>query len=80
MLASALILAGAIINFIGCIRFWVAAKRVSIAWFIGCIFIFVWPFFLFAHFSKAWRPFSVWLFGIIVALIGMAIRDHQLRP
>jgi uncharacterized membrane protein len=77
MFAKTLILAGAIINFIGGIRFLVAARKAGTAWFIGCIFIFVWPCFLFAHFSKAWRPFSAWLFGIIVALIGAAIRDHQ---
>jgi hypothetical protein len=70
MFSQALILAGVIINFVGCIKFWIAAKQVSTGWFIGCLFIFVWPFFLFAHFSKAWRPFVVWLAGLIIAGVG----------
>jgi hypothetical protein len=76
MLANILILVGVIINFVGCIKFWVAANRVSTGWFIGCLFIVVWPFFLFAHFSQARRPFAIWLVGLIIAGIGTMIRSH----
>jgi hypothetical protein len=74
MFAQALILVGVIINIVGCIKFWVAANRVSTGWFIGCLFIVVWPFFLFAHFSKAWKPFAIWLAGLIMVGVGMMIR------
>jgi hypothetical protein len=73
MFAQALILLGVIINIVGCIKFWVAAKQVSTGWFIGCLFIVVWPFFLFAHFYNAWIQFAIWFAGLIIAGIGTMI-------
>jgi hypothetical protein len=74
MFAQALILVGVIINLVGCVMFWIAAKRVSTGWFIGSLFCVVWPFFLIAHFSRAWRPFTIWLAGLIIAGVGTMIR------
>ena len=68
-----LVLIGVIITLVGYVRFLVAAKRVSMGWFIGCLFIIVWPFFCFAHFSRAWKPLAVWFVGLIVAGIGALV-------
>jgi hypothetical protein len=76
MFAQILILIGLIINIVGLMKFWVAARRVSTGWFIGCLFIVVWPFFLLSHFSKAWRPFAIWIAGLIIAGAGAMIRGH----
>ena len=76
MFGQALVIVGVIINIVGCIMFWVAAKRVSTGWFIGCLFIVVWPFFLFAHFSRARKPFAIWLVGLFLAAVGTMIRGY----
>jgi hypothetical protein len=80
ILIGILILAGAALNLIGCVRFWVAANKVSRGWFIACLSIIGWPFFLITHFSKAWRPFGVWLLGLILAMIGGWIKWNWLEP
>lgn len=76
MFAHTLILLGAIINFAGCLMFWIAAKKVSTGWFVGCLFLFVWPFFLIAHFSRAWKPLAVWIAGLLIMAIGTLIKTH----
>jgi hypothetical protein len=77
MFAQLLILVGLIINLVGCIMFLVAAKRVSTGWFIGCLLCFVvWPFFCFAHFSRAWRPLAIWFGGLIIAGVGAMIGGY----
>ena len=80
VLAGILILAGAIVNLIGCVRFLVAANRVGRGWLVVCIFSVGWPFFLLLHFSKAWRPFGLWLFGLILAGFGWWIKWNWLEP
>jgi hypothetical protein len=59
---------------VGYVMFLVAAKRVSTGWFIGCLFLIVWPFFCFSHFSRAWKPLVIWLGGLLIAGIGTMIR------
>ena len=76
MFAKGLILLGMIICIAGSIRFLVAAKRVSTGWFIGCLFVFVWPVFIVLHFSKAWRPMAIWLVGFIIARVGISLMSH----
>jgi hypothetical protein len=77
VLAQILIFAGIIISLLGLVRILVAAYKVSVIWFIVSLFFFGWLLFVIFHFEKAWRPFSIWLLGIMVTLLGMAIRDHQ---
>jgi hypothetical protein len=77
MISELLILAGAIINFVGCVMFWVAAKRVGTGWFIACLTIVGWPFFLVAHFHQALKPFAIWLAGFGLVIIGVVIGGSQ---
>ena len=72
-IAQSLFLVGIIINLVGYVMFLVAAKRVSMGWFIGCLFMIVWPFFCFAYFSRAWKPLAVWFAGLLVAGIGTMV-------
>jgi fucose permease len=76
MMALALIVLGNVISLVGCIKFWVAAKSVSMGWFLGCLLIIAWPFFLIAHFSKAWKPFAICLVGLVIIEVGTVIRGN----
>lgn len=66
-----LLILGFVLWLVGSILFLVAAFRASIWWLLGCLFIpFVQLFFLFFHWSKAWKPFLIQVVGIIVMLVG----------
>jgi len=66
-----IILSGFILFLLGGVLFLVAAFRVSIWWLLGCLFVpFVQLFFLFFHWSTAWKPFLIQVVGIIVMLVG----------
>src|SRR5579859_4809139 len=73
ILGQILILVGLVINIVGHFKIWVAANRVSRGWFVACILVIGWPFFLLAHFSQARGPFAVWFLGLIVIGVGMMI-------
>jgi hypothetical protein len=80
VLAGMLVLAGALMNLIGCVRFLVAANRVGRGWLVVCLFTVGWPFFLLMHFSKAWKPFGVWLLGLALVGLGAWIRWNLAEP
>lgn len=62
---------GFILLLLGSILFLVAAFRASIWWLLGCLFIpFVQLFFLFFHWSKAWKPFLIQIIGFVAMLVG----------
>lgn len=72
-IAQAITVAGLIIMVVGYARFLAAARQVNMGWFFACLFVFVWPFFCMAHFSRAWKPLAVWLGGLVLATIGLEV-------
>ena len=70
-LICGLLIAGLVINTLGGTMTLVAARRISTAWFIGCMFGIAWPLFCVVHFRCAWKPLLVWLLGLCLVQMGI---------
>jgi len=72
-------IAGDILMVLGCmaglagdVMFLNVAYRRSLCWFFGCLFVpLVAELFLLTHWRAAWKPFTLSVFGVGVAILGV---------
>jgi len=65
---------GAIISLVGGIWILVLAFQESVLWGLGCLFVpLVMLIFVIMFWNKASRPFLIYLGGVLVILLGMAM-------
>jgi hypothetical protein len=73
--AMAMVVVGFISMFAGYVLCLLAAKQVSLSWFLACLILgcLAWPFFCVTHFSSAWKPLIVWIAGLLLAAMGLGV-------
>ena len=50
-----------------------AAMRVGPRWLLGCLFLVAWPVFRYIHFTRAWKPLTVFAAGILLQEMGVLL-------
>jgi len=81
ILATVVMIAGALVSIIGGIWFLVVAFQESVLWGLGCIFVpFVSLIFLIMNFGESWKPFVMSMAGSAVVVIGVLLLASGQTP
>lgn len=73
VLGLSLLAAGLLVNVVGALRILVLARRVGVAWLLGCLMSFGFLLFVALYWQSTRRPFLVWLAGLLAVGGGAAL-------